>query len=162
MNPGSMRWSGHSKPLTRCSLEMIHKFSPSKALQKAQSFSFTSGGISYSDAQGDMFKLLLNVGGKNISVDVSTSKVQSHQNLPLKPSGRFLSGVVAVPVYPPSPLNLKGDMFKLDHIARDSGSKAALTTGLYKNVVRISKLRGVKWPVKEWFTTDEGKVRRHI
>jgi hypothetical protein len=77
-----------------------------------------------------------------------------------KSSGGFLSGVVAVPVYPPSPLNLKGDMFKLDHIARDSGSKAALTTGLYKNVVRISKLRGVKWPVKKWFTTDDVKVSR--
>lgn len=66
---------------------------------------------------------------------------------------------MAVPVYPPSPLNLKGDMFKLDHIANNSGSKAALTTGLYKNVVRISKLRGVKWPVKDWYPTDGVEVR---
>ena len=83
------------------------------------------------------------------------------------------AGIVAVPVYPPDPRNLKVNIALFTSIATSSGAKLALTHQAYTSVVSLAKLKDSalrvftyfsssnrntntstpEWPTLPWFTT---------
>ena len=73
-------------------------------------------------------------------------------------------GVIPVPVYPPTPMNFESGLAKLAFAARDSQSKAALTTrGLRRShqLLAAKKRASSFWanasalPALPWITTDD-------
>lgn len=58
-------------------------------------------------------------------------------------------GAIVVSVFPPNPRKLETDILKFAHFVQDSGAKVALTTRIYKRIVKMNKRktwpRGLKW-----------------
>lgn len=76
------------------------------------------------------------------------------------------AGLIAVPVYPPTPMSFESGMMKLAYIARDCGARAALTTrGFYSSYRLLIAKRKVselyspapELPELEWLTTDDAR-----
>ncbi|CAI5954472.1 unnamed protein product [Closterium sp. NIES-65] len=64
------------------------------------------------------------------------------------------SGVVAVPVYPPNPRELKKDVEKLTRLVNDCGARIVLSTSEYRSKIRLSLLKLVRWPGEHWYNTN--------
>ncbi|CAI5535525.1 unnamed protein product [Closterium sp. Naga37s-1] len=64
------------------------------------------------------------------------------------------SGVVAVPVYPPNPRELKKDVEKLTRLVNDCGARIVLSTSEYRSKIRLSLLNLVRWPGEHWYNTN--------
>ncbi|CAI5500408.1 unnamed protein product [Closterium sp. Naga37s-1] len=64
------------------------------------------------------------------------------------------SGVVAVPVYPPNPRELKKDVEKLTRLVNDCGAHIVLSTSEYRSKIRLSLLKLVRWPGEHWYNTN--------
>ncbi|CAI7826878.1 unnamed protein product [Closterium sp. NIES-54] len=67
------------------------------------------------------------------------------------------SGVVAVPVYPPNPRELKKDVEKLTRLVNDCGARIVLSTSEYRSKIRLSLLKLVRWPGEHWYNTNDIK-----
>lgn len=74
------------------------------------------------------------------------------------------AGILPVPVYPPSPMAFEAGLAKLAFVAKDSGTRFALTTRgfmrsyrllLAKRRIASLWLRGPALPKLEWVTTDD-------
>ena len=70
--------------------------------------------------------------------------------------GCFLAGVVAVPVFPPDPHNMKKALSKLALIVSDCGAQLALSTAGYIKSITLQKLASLQfsWPKLKWYATD--------
>jgi thioester reductase-like protein len=78
------------------------------------------------------------------------------------------AGIIAIPVYPPTPLAFQAGLAKLAYISRDGGARAALTTqGFYRSYRlllakrRIASLwrKGPALPDLKWIATDATRGR---
>ncbi|MGW1024030.1 fatty acyl-AMP ligase [Streptomyces sp. NPDC002577] len=80
--------------------------------------------------------------------------------------GCLAAGVLPVPVYPPNPFRLKRDLVGFNAIVESSGSKVALTNGLFDRSRRagsVGRLLGRSehsWPRIPWHRTDRRSGRR--
>lgn len=78
------------------------------------------------------------------------------------------AGIIAIPVYPPTPMAFQAGLAKLTYISRDGGAKAALTTqGFYRSYRLLLAKRRIStlWrsapplPDLEWISTDTTRGR---
>ncbi len=76
--------------------------------------------------------------------------------------GCLAAGVVPVPVAPPNPFHLAGDLPTFEAVAASSGSVAVLTNGAYLRARRLAAARdlfarrGGAWQALPWHRTDGG------
>lgn len=71
----------------------------------------------------------------------------------------IISGVVAVPVYPPDPTKGMSDVPRFCDIAESAGAKIALTSTTYRRVAAAMSVvsREKRWKDVEWICTDTVK-----
>lgn len=69
------------------------------------------------------------------------------------------AGIIAVPVFPPDPTQLRKSLFMFKSIQSDCGATVALTNGLYSWAKKVSSIksfftRSESWPDLTWIPTD--------
>ncbi|CAI5468140.1 unnamed protein product [Closterium sp. Yama58-4] len=77
----------------------------------------------------------------------------------LRAGGRVGGGVIAVPVYPPNPRELKKDVEKLTRLVNDCGARIVLSTSEYRSKIRLSLLKLVRWPGEHWTLRMHSGIR---
>lgn len=68
----------------------------------------------------------------------------------------IISGIIAVPVYPPDPMRSSNDIPRFCDIAQTSGAKKALTNTLYRRVAATLSVisKDARWRSVDWLCTD--------